>query len=119
MGERRHRVGRRSREIVRIAQERMVILFKMARERALAGDLALAERYVALARNIGMRYNVRPPAPLKRLYCRTCGSFLIPGRTLRVRIRPGRAISSCLKCGRVVRRPTTPATGKHLLKQRP
>ncbi|MGQ9583542.1 MAG: ribonuclease P protein component 4 [Thermoplasmatota archaeon] len=106
MGERRHRIGRRSRDTSRIASERMAVLFRLAQERASAGNQDIAERYISLARAIGMRYNVRVPRAMKRLFCRRCGAFLTPGRNMRVRLRTGKIVNTCLRCGRATRRPT-------------
>jgi len=112
MGERRQRSGRRSRDNAQIASERIAILFTEAERASRQGSDALSERYVSLARSIGMRYNVRLPARLKRRVCQKCGAFLVPGRNLRVRLREGKTIWTCLKCGsvsrkRTVQRPTT------------
>jgi ribonuclease P protein subunit RPR2 len=103
MGERRQRSGRRSRDNAQIASERMGILFNEAERAARRGENGLSERYVALARAIGMRYNVRLPSGLKRRACQKCGAFLVPGRNLRVRFRGGKTVWTCLKCGNVSR----------------
>ena len=68
-------------------------------------DRALAKRYVELARRIGMRYNVRFPRKWKRFFCKSCGSFLMPGVNLRVRCTKQRVVFTCLECGRVRRMP--------------
>lgn len=108
MGERRQRRGRRTRDIAVIASERMQILIERAGESARAGEPALADRYAQLARALGMRYNIRLPPQFKRRLCRTCGSFLVPGRNMRVRLRPGRTVWTCLKCGSIRRMDTGP-----------
>jgi ribonuclease P protein subunit RPR2 len=110
MGERRQRSGRRSRDNARIASERMAILFEEAERAARKGEGALSDRYVSLARSIGMRYNVRLPAGLRRRACRKCGAFLVPGKNLRVRLRGGKTVWTCLKCGEVSRTPNAPRT---------
>ena len=115
MGERRQRSGRRSRDNAQIASERMAILFGEAERAARRGEDGLSGRYVALARAIGMRYNVRLPSGLKRRACRKCGAFLVPGKNLRVRLRMGKSVWTCLKCGhisrmRMAQRPAGPAT---------
>jgi len=110
MGERRQRSGRRSRDNAQIASERMAILFKEAERAAGEGETVLSERYASLARSIGMRYNVRLPARLKRRICRNCGAFLVPGKNLRVRLRHGTSVWTCLKCNTAKR--TKVALGK-------
>jgi ribonuclease P protein subunit RPR2 len=103
MGERRQRSGRRSKDIARIASERMDILFSEAEKASRRNEPALSDRYVSLARSIGMRYNVRLPSGLKRRACQKCGAFLVPGKNLRVRFRGGKSVWTCLKCGNVDR----------------
>ena len=110
MGERRPRRGRRSRDTAQIASERMDILFRQAEEAARKGEPVRSDRCVALARSIGMRYNMRLPPEFKRRICRSCGAFLVPGKNLRVRIRPGRTVWTCLKCGTPSRKRTAPRT---------
>jgi len=110
MGERRQRSGRRSRDNPQIASERIVILFREAERAAGEGEHGLSERYVSLARSIGMRYNVRLPARLKRRVCKKCGALLLPGKNLRVRLRSGKTVRTCLKCGNVSRLLNAPRT---------
>ena len=104
MGERRQRRGRRTRDTADIASERMAILMRLADLSARAGEMELAERYAGLARALGMRYNIRLPPDFRRRLCRSCGSYLVPGRNLRVRLRAKRTVQTCLKCGKVKRR---------------
>jgi ribonuclease P protein subunit RPR2 len=98
--------------MVRIARERVSDLFALAEREAGAGHGELADRYVSLARRIGMRYNVRVPAEYREVYCRGCSGFWIEGRTVRSRLRSGLRIRTCLRCGRVrrVRLRAGPAT---------
>jgi ribonuclease P protein subunit RPR2 len=66
-----------------------------------------SHRYVSLARKIAMRYNIRLPAELKRLYCKKCYKYLKPSINSRVRTnRVQRAvIVTCMECGHVMRYP--------------
>ena len=88
----------------RIATERIRTLFEQAglmfRE-----DATLANRYVALARAISMKYKVRIPSALKRRFCKHCHAYLVPGVNLRVRTREGRLTYYCLVCKRFWRMP--------------
>lgn len=89
--------------MVRIAQERVTDLFGLA-ERASSGDHPeFADRYVRLARRIGMRYNVRLLPEFRELYCRGCSAFWVEGRTVRTRLRGGHRVRTCLRCGRARR----------------
>ena len=100
--------------MVEIAEERIALLFQEADRAALRGRIDLADRYVGLARAVGMRYNVPVPAALRRRACRGCHGYLLPGATSRTRLNRGRATITCLRCGHVTRIPLTPrgATGR-------
>jgi ribonuclease P protein subunit RPR2 len=99
------RKGRRTALMVRIAAERISGLFALAEKEA-SGDVPeLADRYVRLARRIGMRYNVRLLPEYAETYCRGCSRFWVEGRTVRTRLRSGHRVRTCLSCGRERRVP--------------
>ena len=85
--------------MVRIARHRVSDLFGLAERESLSGHLDLADRYVSLARRIGMRYNVRVLGEYRELFCRSCSAYWVEGRTVRTRIRSGRRVRTCLRCG--------------------
>ena len=89
----------------RIARERMEILFREAEE-AFAKHPERARRYVALAKKIGMRYNVRLRG-VKSKFCKKCGAPLRPGVNARIRASKDRQaiVTTCLACGNVSRYP--------------
>jgi len=64
-----------------------------------------ADRYVHLARKIGMRYNVRVPRKYRMYYRRKCDSFLLPGVNAEYRLNNGKITVRCLKCGHIYRHP--------------
>jgi len=83
-----------------IARERVEHLFELAKE-VFSQNPVLAKRYVFLARKIGMRYKVRIPLQYRRLICRHCKSFILPGVNCRVRIKQRRephVVITCLEC---------------------
>lgn len=84
----------------RIARERIKILFSKAEEKY-HEDSDLSDRYVELARSIGMKHNVSIPTNLRRRFCRSCGSYLVPGDNCRVRLNSEhrRKVLTCLECG--------------------
>lgn len=86
--------------MVRIARTRISDLFSLAEREASGGHGELADRYVELARKVGMRYNVRLPPEYRELYCRGCSAFWVEGRTVRSRVRGNRRVRTCLRCGR-------------------
>jgi ribonuclease P protein subunit RPR2 len=85
--------------MIQTAQGRVADLFALAEVEARRPDSPFPDRYVALARRIGMRYNVRLPPEYRSRYCRHCSSHWVEGRTVRTRLRRGRRVESCLVCG--------------------
>ena len=88
-----------------IAKERIVLLLRMAEERALAGENDLADRYAQLARRIGMRHGLRMPRGFNMRFCRRCLRYLVPGRNARFRTSAGKVSRQCLGCGAFYRMP--------------
>lgn len=91
-----------------IAKERVAGLLTMAEERALAGDMELADRYAQLARKIGMRHSLRMPRGFNLRFCRRCLRYLVPGKNARFRTSAGKMSRRCLGCGGVYRMPLKP-----------
>ncbi|MCI4353331.1 MAG: hypothetical protein L3K14_08145 [Thermoplasmata archaeon] len=100
---RRGRRGRRTAGMIRAAQERIHDLFSLAETEVRRSQDNLSQRYVQLARRIGMRYNVRLLREYRDVYCRGCSTFWVEGRSVRTRLRAGRRAQTCLTCGRVRR----------------
>jgi len=93
--------------IRKIALKRIKRLFELAKEMS-HDDPELAQRYVNIARRIAMRARVRLPREYRRMICRKCKSFIIPGFNCRVRIQPRREphiVITCFKCGAHMRIP--------------
>lgn len=84
-----------------IAKERITILFEQASEKASQGDQSLADRYVELARRIGMKSQETIPKDLQRQFCSNCGTFQRPGKNCRVRIDSKNSYVqyTCKECG--------------------
>jgi ribonuclease P protein subunit RPR2 len=95
--------GRKA-EVKELARERIEILLASAlREK----DEGLAAMQAGLAKKIAMRHRVRLPYKMRQLFCKKCKTFVVPGRTARVRI--GRASTkavrlTCARCGHTYRR---------------
>ena len=79
------RSRRKPSEQVEIANERVGILFNLA-EKEFAMHPELSKRYVEIARNIAKKFNIHIPADLRRKFCKKCGSYLVPGKNLTVRM---------------------------------
>ncbi len=96
-----HRKHRRK----QIARERIERLFTLAERRALQSDMELANRYIALARKLSMKYLVRLSSSQRRRFCHSCYRYLMPGKTCRVRTGDRRLTITCQHCGAVMRFP--------------
>ena len=102
----RGRIGRRTKEMVDIAKERIRILLNLGEREILDNNNhARARRYVELARKIGMRYNIRLGKNYRGKICRKCNSYLITSAGVRVRCHTGRVIIVCKECGNIMRIP--------------
>jgi ribonuclease P protein subunit RPR2 len=84
-----------------IARERIEKLFSLAEKAAIEGDLESADRYVAMAWKIKLKFRLRLAKEQKRLFCRKCLKFL-PGAG-KYRTEKGMLVISCPKCGESVR----------------
>ena len=93
------------RDVRRIALDRVDILFSHAEKAALMGNIDYASRYVQLAMKIAKKAATPIPRRYHGLYCRKCGTFMMPGVTSHVRIHRGRIIRKCLVCGSIRRVP--------------
>ena len=90
-----------------IALQRVHMLLCLARE-VIHEDPELAQCYVKIARKIAMRTKLRFPREYRRLVCRHCKSFILPGVNCRVRIKSRReshVVITCLNCGKHSRMP--------------
>ncbi len=83
----------------KIARERIKILYELARKEAKEGHEDLARRYVDHMINLSTKYNVRIPREMKRDFCKKCHTFLVPGKTAQVRLKKGKVVIKCLRCG--------------------
>ena len=91
-----------------IAGERIERLFDLAEKRLQEpneGRQQLADRYVELARSIGMAHNVSIPADFRKRFCQNCNTYLKPGLNCRVVISSRDSVLEyrCGKCGNVNR----------------
>ena len=86
-----------------VARQRIERLFVLAEEEHVLHP-ERSDRYVALARRMGMRMRVRIPRRLKRRVCGGCGCYLSPERA-RVRLHDGIVTVTCTECGEQTRYP--------------
>jgi ribonuclease P protein subunit RPR2 len=90
----------RGSEIKEIVLSRIEKLFRLADEAALEHNFARANRYVSLARKIAMKYQYPLPSKYKRRICKHCYSYILPGKTGRIRTRKGYITIYCNHCGK-------------------
>ena len=98
------RRGRRPKWMLKIAKERIDILFKLAEE-SFYNHPERSDRYVKMARNIATKYNMRMPRIWKRRFCKDCNKFLKPGNNCQVRLKDSCVTIKCLECGNMVNIP--------------
>ena len=95
---------KKSADNLRIAEEH--IGFLLDRAKKVAGENhGLANRYVTLARKVAMKFKIRLTSAQKRLFCKHCYRFMLPGKNLRVRVHEHRIIYYCLDCKKFWRKP--------------
>ncbi|MFH0978528.1 MAG: ribonuclease P protein component 4 [Candidatus Woesearchaeota archaeon] len=91
-------------EAKKIVSRRIEFLFGKAEKEART-ELALANRYVTLARNLSMRFNVPMPEKFRLRYCKHCYTYLVPGINCSVRTRSSRVVYTCKSCQKIMRIP--------------
>ena len=87
-----------------MAKQRITRLFELA-DSEFKAHPGRSDRYVKLARRIGMRYRLRLPPEFKRKICKHCHTYLVQGATARTRLRGAYAATTCMACGKQMRRP--------------
>jgi ribonuclease P protein subunit RPR2 len=87
-----------------MALQRIIRLFELA-DLEFHDSPERSNRYVQLARRIGMRYRVRMPADLKRRICKHCHAYLVQGATARTRLQGTHVSITCTACGKQMRYP--------------
>lgn len=95
----RKRSRKKPSELLDIANERIAILFSRAEEE-FALHPELSNRYVEIARDIAKKFNIHIPLELRRRFCKKCGSYLVPGKNLTVRLlsKEKKVLSVCGVC---------------------
>ncbi len=91
----------------KIAEERIERLFELAEKRLQRPEEGkqLADRYVEIARDIGMSYNVSIPSRYRKRFCQECHSYLKPGLNCQVVVSSQNSALDyrCDSCGNVNR----------------
>ncbi|MCJ7479390.1 MAG: ribonuclease P [Candidatus Nanohaloarchaeota archaeon QJJ-7] len=87
-----------------IARERIELLFEQAEE-AFPDRKDRADRYVEIARNIAMTFNLSVPEDHRSDFCSNCYSYVKPGQNARLRVEGGVKKVTCEECGETERQP--------------
>ena len=90
--------------MIEIAIERMNILFDRA-EMEFITHPERSDRYVEMALKLSTKYNTPVPEKWSRRYCRSCKSFLRPGRNCTVRLVDSEVNVFCGVCGHAMKIP--------------
>jgi ribonuclease P protein subunit RPR2 len=98
------RRGRKQKWMIKIARERIEILFNEA-EKELSHHPERSNRYVQMARNLAQKYNLKIQGSWRGRICKNCHSFLRPGLNSQVRLSDTSLRVKCLKCGYIRRIP--------------
>jgi len=88
-----------------IALKRINRLFLMAENKALSGNLLIANRYVSIARKLSMKYLVPIPKEYKHRFCKHCYYFLLPYLNSRFRVTRSKLVIYCYNCKKYTRIP--------------
>jgi ribonuclease P protein subunit RPR2 len=91
----------KSSSVKQIALQRVEVLFSEA-EKVGKTNPQLAAEYVSTARKVAMAARTPLPKEFKRRVCKHCGTFLVTGFNVRVRIQQRREphlAVTCLNCG--------------------
>jgi len=94
-----------TREVKKLASEQIIEYFEDIK-RCECIDLDLMNRYVEICRGISKRCKVRIPKEYKMFICKKCKRYLIPGKTMRVRVRDRKSthlVVTCLYCNSIKR----------------
>ena len=73
-----------------------------AEKSAKSGDISYANRYLSIARRIGMRYNIGTPGNLRKKFCRKCKKYLYPGLSSEEKEEKGFLKIKCLNCSKIM-----------------
>lgn len=90
-----------------VAVSRIARLLARARAEAVGGRTARADRYAALSLRIAQKYQTGLARTDKAQLCRACGAYRTSSSS-RTRLRAGRLVTTCMRCGAVSRRPLGP-----------
>ena len=89
---------------VKTTSELIKTLFSEA-EKTFRKDPELADRYVRKARRAAQKARMPIPYAFRKRFCRHCGSYWMPGNTVRVRLQKQKVVYYCLICKHYTRHP--------------
>ena len=87
-------------ESARMAQEMLISTL----ENKLVAEAEFSDKIAAQIWKIGQRHKVGVPNSHRHSICRKCKSLLLSSDSVRVRIRNGNIIATCLRCGAIRRK---------------
>ena len=87
------RYSRKHKKQQQLAKQHITELFSEAK----SADPLLAQRYISLARRIGMKFRMRMTPQQKRQFCRSCDAYFT-SKNSRTRLRKGMVVQYCMGC---------------------
>jgi ribonuclease P protein subunit RPR2 len=86
--------------VVEIAERRIRILYDLAKK-AYSDDPNISKSYTRIIKQISRHYKVTLPHDIKTGICKKCGSVLIPGASVSIRLVSSKGYVSykCAECG--------------------
>jgi ribonuclease P protein subunit RPR2 len=96
--------NRKPEAVDRICRERIATLLLLAQS-VFSKNPARANRYVEIARKIGMKHKVRLTSQQRKMFCSHCHAFLMPSVNCRVRLRNNKVVYYCKECRHYMRFP--------------
>ncbi len=87
-----------------VAKERIGILYDLAKK-AYPSDSELSKKYIRIIKQISRHYKITLPREVKTGVCKKCGSVLVPGASVKIRLVSSNGFVSrkCVDCGHETR----------------
>ncbi len=98
----KRRYSKKPKKQLEEAEHQIKRYFALA-DKAFAEDKGLANRYVALARKMAMRFKIKLPKTIQRKFCKHCYKYLMPGVNCRIRTNSGKVVYYCMECKKYMR----------------
>lgn len=103
----KNKYAKKAEKKLQIAEEEVEKLVQQAKE-MFNEDPELSKKYITMARRIAMKFRLKLPSKIKKQFCKHCSSYLMPGKSCRIRLKNGKLVYCCLSCKKYMRFPYKP-----------